>query len=32
MSYLLDTNIVSETVRRNPSKALIDWLDQLPGG
>lgn len=31
MSYLLDTNIVSETVRRNPNKALIAWLDQLPG-
>jgi toxin FitB len=31
MSYLLDTNIVSETVRHNPNKALIAWLDQLPG-
>jgi predicted nucleic acid-binding protein len=31
MSYLLDTNIVSETVRRNPNKALITWLDQIPG-
>jgi hypothetical protein len=31
MSYLLDTNIVSETVRRNPNKAVIAWLDQLPG-
>jgi predicted nucleic acid-binding protein len=31
MSYLLDTNIVSETVRRNPNKAAIAWLDQLPG-
>ena len=30
MSYLLDTNIVSETVRRNPNKALIAWLNQLP--
>ncbi|RQW77451.1 MAG: type II toxin-antitoxin system VapC family toxin [Geobacter sp.] len=30
MSYLLDTNIVSETVRRNPNKAVIAWLDQLP--
>src|SRR5512139_3446120 len=31
MSYLLDTNIVSETVRRTPNKAVITWLDQLPG-
>ena len=31
MSYLLDTNVVSETVRRNPNKAVISWLDQLPG-
>lgn len=31
MSYLLDTNIVSETVRRNSNKAVIAWLDQLPG-
>ena len=31
MSYLLDTNIVSETVRRNPNKAVIAWLDQIPG-
>jgi predicted nucleic acid-binding protein len=30
MSYLLDTNILSETVRRTPNKALIAWLDQLP--
>ena len=31
MSYLLDTNIVSETIRRNPNKAVTAWLDQLPG-
>ena len=31
MSYLLDTNIVSETVRRNPNKAVIAWLDHFPG-
>ena len=31
MSYLLDTNIVSETVRRKPNKAVIAWLDRLPG-
>jgi predicted nucleic acid-binding protein len=31
MSYLLDTNILSETVRRKPNKSVITWLDQLPG-
>jgi hypothetical protein len=31
MSYLLDTNIISETVRRSPNQAVIAWLDQLPG-
>jgi predicted nucleic acid-binding protein len=30
MSYLLDTNIISETVRRSPNKAVISWLDQIP--
>lgn len=30
MSYLLDTNIISETIRRNPNKTAIAWLDQLP--
>jgi predicted nucleic acid-binding protein len=30
MSYLLDTNIISETIRRNPNKTVIAWLDQLP--
>lgn len=31
MSYLLDTNVLSETVRRNPNKAVISWLKQIPG-
>jgi toxin FitB len=31
MSYLLDTNVVSETVRRKPNKAVIEWLNRLPG-
>jgi len=30
MSYLLDTNILSETVRSTPSKAVISWLDSVP--
>ena len=32
MSYLLDTNIISETIRRTPNKAMISWLDRIPGG
>jgi predicted nucleic acid-binding protein len=31
MSYLLDTNVVSETIRHSPNKALIAWLEQIPG-
>ncbi|MBI3013712.1 MAG: type II toxin-antitoxin system VapC family toxin [Candidatus Tectomicrobia bacterium] len=31
MSYLLDTNVVSETIRRNPNKTVTSWLDQIPG-
>ena len=31
MSYLLDTNVVSETIRRNPDKPALAWLDQIPG-
>ena len=31
MSYLLDTNIVSETIRRRPNRTVISWLDEIPG-
>ena len=31
MSYLLDTNILSETVRRVPNKAVLAWLEKIPG-
>src|SRR4030067_2470038 len=31
MNYRRDTNVVSETLRRPPNKAVIAWLDQLPG-
>lgn len=31
MSYLLDTNIISETIRSSPNKNLIAWLEQLSG-
>ena len=30
MSYLLDTNIVSETIRRNQNRAVVGWLEQVP--
>lgn len=31
MSYLLDTNVVSETVRRNPDRGVMTWIEQVPG-
>ncbi len=30
MSYLLDTNVVSELARRKPAAAVLTWLDQVP--
>lgn len=30
MSYLLDTNVVSETIRRDPDPSVIAWLEQIP--
>ena len=30
MSYLLDTNVISETIRRQQNKSVIGWLEQLP--
>ena len=30
MSYLLDTNVISETVRRQQDQRVITWLDQIP--
>ena len=30
MSCLLDTNVVSETIRRSPHKTALAWLEQLP--
>lgn len=30
MSYLLDTNVVSETVCRQQNKLVIGWLEQIP--
>ena len=31
MSYLLDTNILSETIRKRPNRSVITWLDKVPG-
>ncbi|HXH72949.1 MAG TPA: type II toxin-antitoxin system VapC family toxin [Mariprofundaceae bacterium] len=30
MSYLLDTNVISELVRANPEPAVLAWFDQVP--
>lgn len=30
MSYLLDTNIISELVRPKPAKAVLIWFDNIP--
>lgn len=30
MSYLLDTNIISELARRQPSRQLIEWFQDVP--
>ena len=30
MSYLLDTNVVSELVRLKPAKAVLAWFENIP--
>lgn len=30
MSYLLDTNIISETIRKQPNAQVTEWLDRIP--
>jgi len=30
MSYLLDTNIISELVRPKPAKAVLAWFENIP--
>jgi hypothetical protein len=30
MGYLIDTNIISEAVRRQPNKTVVGWLDGIP--
>ena len=30
MFYRLDTNVISETVRRAPERSVIEWLESIP--
>lgn len=30
MSYLLDTNVISELVRHKPAKAVLAWFENIP--
>ena len=30
MSYLLDTNVISELVRLKPAKAVLAWFENIP--
>jgi predicted nucleic acid-binding protein len=30
MSYLLDTNVISELVRPKPAKLVLDWFENIP--
>lgn len=30
MSYLLDTNVISELVRPKPEKKVLEWFDNIP--
>lgn len=30
MKYLLDTNVISETIRKNPDKNVKDWFQATP--
>jgi len=30
MSYLLDTNVISELVRAQPAKAVLAWFENIP--
>jgi len=29
MSYLLDTNVISELIARKPNQKVVDWIDSL---
>jgi len=30
MNYLIDTNVISETIRKKPTKKVLNWLNDLP--
>jgi toxin FitB len=30
MSYLLDTNVISELVRPKPARVVLDWFENIP--
>lgn len=30
MNYLLDTNVISELVAKQPSQKVMDWIDTIP--
>lgn len=30
MSYLLDTNVISETTKQKPNRNLMQWLEKIP--
>ena len=29
MNYLLDTNVISELIAREPNQKVVDWVDSL---
>jgi tRNA(fMet)-specific endonuclease VapC len=29
MNYLLDTNIISELISKQPNKKVVEWIDRL---
>lgn len=31
MSYLIDTNVISELVRAKPNKNVMNWFEAIPG-
>src|SRR5579872_2571370 len=30
MSYLIDTNVISELVKKTPEKRVVDWFKNIP--
>jgi tRNA(fMet)-specific endonuclease VapC len=29
MNYMLDTNVISELISKQPNKKVVEWLDRL---